>query len=390
MLYIKTNNYNCLKVFSAGFTLLASVTLLLCNSAFAGSQSIMITVAKGFGLSLYASDIGDAKQMAMGANGTLFVGSNKSGTIHALVDSNQDGRVDKRYVIAKGLESPDAIAFHNGDLFVATENQIVRFVDIEQRLRRPSRPKEIYSDLPYSEKKSSRAINFGPDGRLYVSIGAPCNVCEAPVPYSSIIAINVDTGASEQIAAGVRDASGFDWSPIDKKLWFADQGRDWMGDNLPPDEINRIDVIGSHYGFPYLHASSVVEPAYEKPKNLKITLPMYELPAHVAPTGLAFYRGSQFPDIYHNQLFVAENGSWNRSSKVGYQVVMLKIEDQKVMSRETVVSFLDGEFPVARPFALLSASDGAMYISDDLKGNVYRLFYKGDSTEETQELEENE
>lgn len=390
MLYIKTNNYNCLKVFSAGFTLLASVTLLLCNSAFAGSQSIMITVAKGFGLSLYASDIGDAKQMAMGANGTLFVGSNKSGTIHALVDSNQDGRVDKRYVIAKGLESPDAIAFHNGDLFVATENQIVRFVDIEQRLRRPSRPKEIYSDLPYSEKKSSRAINFGPDGRLYVSIGAPCNVCEAPVPYSSFIAINVDTGASEQIAAGVRDASGFDWSPIDKKLWFADQGRDWMGDNLPPDEINRIDVIGSHYGFPYLHASSVVEPAYEKPKNLKITLPMYELPAHVAPTGLAFYRGSQFPDIYHNQLFVAENGSWNRSSKVGYQVVMLKIEDQKVVSRETVVSFLDGEFPVARPFALLSASDGAMYISDDLKGNVYRLFYKGDSTEETQELEENE
>lgn len=390
MLYIKTNNYNCLKVFSAGFTLLASVTLLLCNSAFAGSQSIMITVAKGFGLSLYASDIGDAKQMAMGANGTLFVGSNKSGTIHALVDSNQDGRVDKRYVIAKGLESPDAIAFHNGDLFVATENQIVRFVDIEQRLRRPSRPKEIYSDLPYSEKKSSRAINFGSDGRLYVSIGAPCNVCEAPVPYSSIIAINVDTGASEQIAAGVRDASGFDWSPIDKKLWFADQGRDWMGDNLPPDEINRIDVIGSHYGFPYLHASSVVEPAYEKPKNLKITLPMYELPAHVAPTGLAFYRGSQFPDIYHNQLFVAENGSWNRSSKVGYQVVMLKIEDQKVVSRETVVSFLDGEFPVARPFALLSASDGAMYISDDLKGNVYRLFYKGDSTEETQELEENE
>ena len=390
MLYIKTNNYNCLKVFSAGFTLLASVTLLFCNSAFAGSQSIMITVAKGFGLSLYASDIGDAKQMAMGANGTLFVGSHKSGTIHALVDSNQDGRVDKRYVIAKGLESPDAIAFHNGDLYVATENQIVRFVDIEQRLRRPSRPKEIYSDLPYSEKKSSRAINFGPDGRLYVSIGAPCNVCEAPVPYSSIIAINVDTGASEQIAAGVRDASGFDWSPIDKKLWFADQGRDWMGDNLPPDEINRIDVIGSHYGFPYLHASSVVEPAYEKPKNLKITLPMYELPAHVAPTGLAFYRGSQFPDIYHNQLFVAENGSWNRSSKVGYQVVMLKIEDQKVVSRETVVSFLDGEFPVARPFALLSASDGAMYISDDLKGNVYRLFYKGDSTEETQELEENE
>lgn len=159
----------------------------------------------------------------------------------------------------------------------------------------------------------------------------------------------------------------------------------------PPDEINRVDSIGSHYGFPYLHATSVIEPAYEKPKNLKISVPIYELPAHVAPTGLAFYRGVQFPEVFHNQLFIAENGSWNRSSKVGYQVVMLKIENQQVVSRETVVSFLDGEFPVARPFALLSADDGAMYISDDLKGNVYRLFFKGgDSTEEPQELEENE
>ncbi|QYJ79451.1 PQQ-dependent sugar dehydrogenase [Shewanella acanthi] len=391
MLYLKSNNYNYLKVFSAGFTLLFSLTLLWCQTAMAGSQSIMITVSKGFGLSLYASDLGDAKQIAMGTNGTLFVGSSKSGTVHALVDSNLDGRVDKRYVIAKGLESPDAIAFYKGDLFVASENRILRFIDIEQRLRRPSRPKEIYSDLPESDKKSARAMRFGPDGRLYISIGAPCNVCEASAPFSSIIALDVDTGASQQIALGVRDATGFDWSPQDGKLWFADQGRDWMGDNLPPDEINRVDVVGSHFGFPYLHATSVEEPAYEKPRNLKITVPVFELPAHVAPTGLAFYRGNQFPEMYHNQLFVAENGSWNRSSKVGYQIVMLKLEGQQVVSRETVVSFLDGEFPVARPYALLSADDGAMYISDDLKGNVYRLFFKdGDSTEEPQELEDNE
>jgi len=391
MLCIKTNNYKYLKLLSAYLPLLACVAFGPSQNAIAGSQSIMITVSKGFGLSLFASDVGDAKQLAVGANGTLFVGSHKSGTVHALVDSNQDGRVDKRYVIAKELEYPNALAFHNGDLFVASENKILRFADIEQRLRRPSRPKEIYSDLPESDKKSARAMHFGPDDRLYVSIGAPCNVCEAAAPYSSIIAINVDTGASEQIVSGVRDATGFDWSPVDGKLWFADQGRDWMGDNLPPDEINRVDVVGSHYGFPYLHATSVVEPAYEKPKNLKVTVPVYELPAHVAPTGLAFYRGDKFPEIYHNQLFVAENGSWNRSSKVGYQVVMLKLENQQVVGRETIVSFLDGEFPVARPYALLSADDGAMYISDDLKGNVYRLFFKnGDSTEETQELEENE
>lgn len=391
MLYIKTNNYNYLKVLFAYFPLLACMAFGTSQNAIAGSQSIMITVTKGFGLSLYASDVGDAKQIAMGSNGTLFVGSHKSGTVHALVDSNRDGRVDKRYVIAKGLEYPSALAFHNGDLFVVSENKVLRFTDIEQRLRRPSRPKEIYSDLPESDKKSTRAMRFGPDGRLYISIGAPCNVCEATAPYSGIIAINVDTSESEQIASGVRDSTGFDWSPVDGKLWFADQGRDWMGDNLPPDEINRVDVVGSHYGFPYLHATSVVEPAYEKPQNLKVTVPVYELPAHVAPTGLAFYRGDKFPEIYRNQLFVAENGSWNRSSKVGYQVVMLKLENQQVVGRETIVSFLDGEFPVARPYALLSADDGAMYISDDLKGNVYRLFFKnGDSTEETQELEENE
>ncbi|MGL5907133.1 MAG: PQQ-dependent sugar dehydrogenase [Shewanella sp.] len=388
---MKTNNYNYLKKFSAYVALLGVGVFAAAQPAYAASQSIMITVAKGFGLSLYASDLGDAKQLAMGANGTLFVGSQKSGTVHAVVDSDQDGQVDKRYVIAKGLDDPDALAFHGSDLFVATGNRILRFVDIEQRLRRPTRPKEVYSDLPESDKKTAKAMRFGPDGRLYVAIGAACNVCEAMAPYSSIIAIDIETSASEQVVSGVRNVTGFDWSPQDNKLWFADLGRDWMGDNLPPDEINRVDVIGAHYGFPYLHAKSVVEPAYEKPKNLKITLPNYELPAHVAPTGLAFYRGQQFPPSYHNQLFVAENGSWNRSSKVGYQVVMLKLEQQQVVSRETVVSFLDGEFPVARPFALLSAPDGAMYISDDLKGNVYRLFYKnGESTEETQELEQNE
>ncbi len=384
----------CLKVFYASTVLLVVVVFPLCQRVLA-AQSMVITVSKGFGLSLYASDLGDAKQLAMGANGTLFVGSFKSGSVYALVDSNQDGRVDKRYMLAKGLAFPDALTFHNGDLFVATENRILQYVDIEQRLRRPSRPKEIYSDLPQSDKKSPRSMRFGPDGRLYISLGAPCNVCEASAPYGSIIAIDIETGSSEQIALGLRDVSGFDWSPVDGKLWFADQGRDWMGDNLPPDEINRVDIEGSHYGFPYLHASSVVEPAYEKPQNLKITVPVYELPAHVAPTGLAFYRGNQFPEMYRHQLFVAENGSWNRSSKVGYQIVMLRLENQQVVSRETLVSFLDGEFPVARPYNLISAADGAIYISDDLKGNVYRLYFKGgestaESTEEPQELEDNE
>lgn len=364
--------------------LFACASVLFSQQLLASTQPMMITVTKGFGLTLYASELGDAKQMALGDMGTLFVGSRKKGTIQALVDSNADGRVDKRYMIAKGLENPEAIAFHGGDLYAAVDERIIRFVDVENRLRRPGRGKEVYDRLPEQTSKSRRAMHFGPDGRLYVAIGAPCNVCEAEAPFGSIIAIDIESGSSEQVATGVRSVTGFDWSPKDGALWFADQGRDWMGDRLPPDEINRVEHSGEHFGFPYIHASSVIEPAYDKPKNLKVSLPVFELPAHVAPMGLHFYHGTQFPAKYHNQMFVAENGSWNRSSKIGYQVVMLEIEQQKVVKRSTVVSFLDGEFPVARPYALLTAPDGAMYISDDLKGNIYRLYHK-DIAEEKQQ-----
>ena len=372
--------------------LLAYVAVLFSPNLLA-TQPMMITVTKGFGLTLYASGLGDAKQMALGDKGTLFVGSHKKGTIVALVDSNADGRVDKRYTVAKGLDNPEAIAFHLGDLYVAVDEKIVRFVDIENRLRRPGRGKEVYDRLPGQTNKSRRAMHFGPDGRLYVAVGAPCNVCEAVAPFGSIIAIDMETGSSEQVATGIRSVTGFDWSPTDAALWFADLGRDWMGDRLPPDEINRLEKTGEHFGFPYIHAASVIEPAYDKPKNLKITLPNFELPAHVSPMGLHFYRGQAFPAKYHNQMFVAENGSWNRSSKIGYQVVMLEIEQQKVVKRSTVVSFLDGGFPVARPYALLTAPDGAMYISDDLKGNIYRLYYKDivkKETEQAAQAEENE
>ncbi|MBE7214048.1 PQQ-dependent sugar dehydrogenase [Shewanella benthica] len=375
------------------WSILLACAAVLFSQKLLAAQPMMITVTKGFGLTLYASELGDAKQMALGDKGTLFVGSHKKGTIVALVDSNADGRVDKRYIVAKGLENPEAIAFHDGDLYVAVDEKIVRFVDIENRLRRPGRGKEVYDRLPGKTNKSRRAMHFGPDGRLYVAIGAPCNVCEAVAPFGSIIAIDIETGSSEQVATGIRSVTGFDWSPMDDALWFADQGRDWMGDRLPPDEINRLEKTGEHFGFPYIHAASVIEPAYDRPKNLKISLPNFELPAHVAPMGLHFYRGQAFPAKYHNQIFVAENGSWNRSSKIGYQVVMLEVVQQKVVKRSTVVSFLDGGFPVARPYALLTAPDGAMYISDDLKGNIYRLYYKDivkKETEQTAQAEETE
>ncbi len=363
-----------------------ALTILISSSMSVGVQADqpMISVTKGFGLSLYASDVGDAKQITVGEKGTLFVGSYKSGTIQALVDSNNDGRVDKRYVVAKGLEYPEALTFHNGDLYVAQQERILRFSDVENRLRRQRQGKEVYDRLPEKANKSPRAMRFGPDNRLYVSISATCNVCEPQAPFGSIIAIDIETGSSEQIATGIRHVTGFDWSPVNNQLWFADLGRDWMGDRLPPDEINRIDQKGAHFGFPYVHATSVLEPSYEKPSGLKITPPDFELPAHVAPMGLLFYRGKAFPEKYQNQMFVAENGSWNRSSKIGYQVTLLTIENNKVTQRQIVVSFLDGEFPIARPYGLAMAPNGDMYISDDLKGNIYRLYYKGDGANESE------
>ncbi|WP_299491471.1 PQQ-dependent sugar dehydrogenase [uncultured Shewanella sp.] len=335
----------------------------------------MIKVADGFSISLYASNLGDAKQLAVGDKGTLFVGTGKSGLIHALVDTNGSGRVNKRYVVAHGLTMPEAIAFYQGDLFVASERNILRYRNIENNLRRRMRPEVVYQKLPGDVIKSRRAIQFGKDGRLYITLGVNCNVCEAKLPLGQLLAINIDTGDTEVIASGIRRVTGFDWSK-DDKLWFADLGRDWLGDNLPADELNRVDTVGAHFGFPYLHGKSVQEPAFTKPKGLKITKPVYELPAHVGPMGLHFYRGSQFPSLYHNQLLVAENGSWNRSSKVGYQVTLLQLEAQKVVKRTTMVSFLDSEFPVAQPYSLTTAPDGALFISDDFKGRVYRLSYK--------------
>lgn len=356
------------------------IGIILCVGPFTFSLNaapITITVAKGFVVSLYASGLGDAKQLAIGDKGTLFVGSSKSGLLTALVDRDNNGQVDYRYTISKNLYNPDALAFYGGDLYVAIKNRILRYPNIESRLKRPIRPVTLFDGLPNKNKSNRRVMAVSPEGKLYIAIAAGCNVCLPSEPLGGILEINTRTGEAVQVATGVRKVLGMDWSPTSQKLWFSDNGRDWMGDNLPPDEINLLEKKGAHFGFPYIHGNNVVEPRFKQPPELIITKPIFELPAHVTPVGVHFYRGKQFPKEYHNQLFVAENGSTNRSSKVGYQLVKLNIENEKVTSRTPVISFLDGEFPVAKPHSLVTAPDGAMFISDDYKGNIYRLYYKG-------------
>ncbi len=353
------------------------LSLLIANLGISAQASVMLTVSKGFGMSLYASGLGDVKQIALGDKGTLFVGTGDTGHLMALVDENQDGRVDRRYVLDRHMNRPEALAFYQGDLYVAEDDKILKFLDVETRLKRPGRPKVVYSGLPPVEKGATRSMAFGPDGRLYLALGVPCNVCDARTPYGSILAIDPDTGNAEQVATGVRRVLGMDWSPDKQELWFGDNSREWMGDNLPADEINRLAKPGEHFGFPYMHGENTREPSFKLPSQLNTRKPEYELPAHVSPAGVHFYRGESFPVKFRQQLFVAEHGSTNRSSKVGYQVVVLSLDGNRVTERTTLVSFLDGEFPVARPYALVTAPDGALYISDDLKGNIYRLYYKG-------------
>ncbi|QDF66056.1 L-sorbosone dehydrogenase [Shewanella sp. SNU WT4] len=354
--------------------------MLLTTASAQAAESVVLTVSKGFGISLYASDLGDAKQMAIGDNGTLFVGSDLEGTLVALVDENHDGRVDKRYTIGRNLDSPSAMAFVNGDLYVALNTGIVKYSQIEHKLKRPGRPQSVFTSLAGFGAEIMRTLALGSDGRLYLALSAGCNVCEPQAPLGSILAITLESGAVEQVASGVRHVGGMAWS-AQGQMWFGDNGRDWMGDNLPPDEINAIATPGSHFGFPYRHGDKVNEASYPSPQQLAISLPEYLLPAHVSPMGLHFYRGQQFPDKYQEQLFVAENGSLNRSSKVGYQVVALLFEGDEITQRQTLVNFMDGEFAVGRPHSIVTAPDGAMFISDDLKGNIYRLYYQGSELE---------
>ncbi|WP_261922907.1 PQQ-dependent sugar dehydrogenase [Shewanella sp. NFH-SH190041] len=364
------------------FCIIAVMLLPLFFTVSSQARPVILTVAKGFGVSLYASGLDDAKQLALGPEGTLFVSSGSSGRIIALSDDNHDGRVDRRYVIDRNLDWPQAMAFADGNLYVAQGRNILAYRKIEQRLRRPPRPQVVFRDLPLSSAQVAMSMAFSPDGQLYLAVGAGCNVCLPQAPLGSILALDLQQSEIRQVATGVRQVLGMDWSPQDNLLWFADDSREWMGDNLPADEINRLDIAGSHFGFPFIHGRSTLEPMFNRPAALNVSAPVYELPAHVSPAGVHFYRGQAFPPAYQQQLFVAEHGSDNRSSKVGYQLVMLTLAQNQVVKRSTIVSFLDGGFPVARPFAIITAPDGAMYISDDMKGNIYRLFYRAAENEQ--------
>jgi glucose/arabinose dehydrogenase len=298
-----------------------------------------LVVPAGFQVTTFADGVQGARSMALGPRGTVFVGSQRAGKVHAVVDQNGDGRADRVVVIATGLDQPNGVAVRNGALYVATTRQLLRFDDIERRLDAPPAPVVVRDSLPNPDRSHTwKFIAFGPDDLLYMSVGAPCNVCTSPPLVSAIVRMKPDGSNLESFAEGVRNSVGFDWHPATREMWFTDNGRDQMGDDVPSDELNVAHRPGQHFGFPYCHQGDVADPQFGSQRACSTTEPpVQKLGGHVAGLGLAFYTGRMFPAEYRNAAIIALHGSWNRTTPSGYRVMVAKTDGRRVTSYEPLV-----------------------------------------------------
>ncbi|MBK8324696.1 MAG: sorbosone dehydrogenase family protein [Betaproteobacteria bacterium] len=338
-----------------------------------------VKLPAGFEITLFAENVKDARSLALGEKGWLFVSTRSAGNVYAI---RHDGKKALETVtIASGLNMPNGVAMKDGNLYVAEVNRIWRYDAIESQLPRAPKPVLVTDKYPGDRHHGWKFIRFGPDGWLYVPVGAPCNVCDREEPYASITRIKPDGSAMEVFARGVRNTVGFDWHPVTKELWFTDNGRDMMGDDIPPDELNHAPRAGMHFGFPHCHAGEIADPDFAKGKKCaEFTPPAQKFGAHVAGLGMRFYTGAMFPAEYANQAFIAEHGSWNRSKKSGYRVMRAKVEGGKVVEHAVFAEgFLDAAADKAwgRPVDVQVMPDGALLVSDDHANAIYRIALKG-------------
>ena len=349
-----------------------------------------IILPDGFNIDVYASDVENARSMAISPSGTIFVGNRREDNVFALKDTDGDNVVDKKILISDKLTNmPNGVAFHNGDLYVAEVNKIWVFKNIESILDKMDNikgysedPILVSDDFPSDRHHGWKYISFGPDGKLYIPVGAPCNICESNDEiYASITRMNSDGTEKEVFVNGVRNTVGFTWHPNTGEMWFTDNGRDMLGDNYPPCELNKVKEMGQHFGYPYCHGGDISDPEFgSKYSCSDFVKPAQNLGPHTAPLGLKFYTGTMFPEEYHGDIFIAEHGSWNRSKKIGYRITRVKIENNKSVGYEPFIyGWLNEEEQEAwgRPVDILILKDGSMLISDDMANVVYRVSYNG-------------
>ncbi len=336
-----------------------------------------IRLPDGFNIDIFAMAEG-VRSLSISPAGTVYAGSRSSGNVYAFKDIDVDGRADSVYTIASGLNSPNGVAFRNGNLFIATISEILRLDDIEQHLSNPPSAKVVFDKFPDDTHHGWKFIAFGPDGKLYVPVGAPCNICEPTDPvYASLTRMNEDGTGFEIFAKGIRNTVGFTWHPETNHLWFTDNGRDQLGDDVPNDELNGAPQAGLHFGYPYCHQGNIPDPEFGKGKDCSNFIPPVKLLGpHVAALGLRFNTGQMFPPAYRNALFISRHGSWNRSTPVGYDVVVLKEgEDGRLSDPQLFAAgwLQEGKTVNGRPVDIAFYPDGAMLVSDDYNGIIYRI-----------------
>ena len=331
----------------------------------------------GFKAEVWSHGTPGARAMARSEGGKIYVGTRGLGRVYEITDNGKER--SSRIVVDK-LNQP-AVAFHKGALYVMAIDKVLRYDGIEQNPTVAPVDLTAKFNLPPEQHHNWKYIRFGPDGKLYVPFGAPCNICELPTQeYAQLRRYDADGSNMEVIARGIRNTQGFDWHPVTQEIWFTDHGRDWLGDDTPDDELNRMSKTGLNFGFPYCHANGLADPDVKKDKPCDgVTLPVKTMGAHAAVMGLHFYTGNMFPADYKNAMFIARKGSWNRTKKSGYDVVMVKANADGTNAQMTpfVTGFLDEKTDAfyGRPVYFMQMPDGALLLSDEQMGAIYRISY---------------
>jgi len=363
--------------FFSALTSALTFALLPVAAVHAEVQLDLIKLPPGFSINIYAQGVDNARQMVRGDRGTLFVGSRRAGKLWAISDSDGDQRADQVRLIDKGLKMPSGIEFREGALYVGALDRVLRYDKIESRLDQPPEPVVVTDALPDKNYHGWKYLRFGPDGKLYIPVGIPCNIC-AEEGFGEIRRMNADGSGMETYASGIRNSVGLAFHPQNGQLWFTDNGLDRLGDDIPADELNYAPKQGMHFGIPYCHQGDLLDEKFGKGKSCAdYTPPVAKLDPHGAALGLAFYTGDMFPDSYKNQLFIAQHGSWNRSEKSGYQILVLDVKpDGTVLSNKVFASgWLQGQDDWGRPNDVLVMPDGALLVSDDKANVIYRISY---------------
>ena len=334
-----------------------------------------LKVPPGFKAELWASGMPNSRSMTVGKKGTVFVGTRFTGNVYAITDHGDRREVR---VLAKGLYRPNGVAFKDGSLYVAELSRIIRYDNIEENLDHPPAPVVVFDALPKDEAHGWKFMTFGPDGKLYFQIGTPANIVAPPVTHAQIVQLDLATKTMRTYAAGVRNSVGMDFHPVTKELWFTNNGRDWVNDELPNDTLHRVTKPRMNFGYPFCHQGDLLDPDFGKGRTCdEFDKPVANIGPHVAALGMRFYTGKMFPAEYKNNIFIAEHGSWNRSKKSGYDVIRVVLDQHgKVVSKEPFLTgFIKGEDFWGRPADVQVMPDGSLLVSDDVAGAIFRVSY---------------